>query len=445
MIDFNEKFLYHIWDQQHLLFEKKTDCGKDIKVIFAGHLNRAKGPDFRNAIIDIDGTEIQGDIEIHINSYDWKAHNHHEDPNYNNVILHVVFSNKSGLPYTIKENGELTPILQMNNILSTDIEKLFKESNEEQFVEKEKFCTLFSSQSHWIPQILTEYGKERFERKVKRFLAELSFCSFDQLLYQGIFESLGYANNKFPFYQLAKQVPYIKIQTYINQGFNKIDILSLLLHLSGLINYLPSQVESILGTQIQDSFVKQNYVISDYHYDWNLFRLRPINHPVLRLIQGLDFIYDSALSMHENSLTKHILKLFSFEKDNLSVSAFRKRSHLAISKQTIEGLNTRLGISRIDLMLINIIIPLVYIYAQKMDYPDLQVYAYDLFMDFPSLADNSINSTMRKYLTEDIEDKISKKAIMQQGLIQIYHNYCENHLCEFCTNKLDDIKARIVL
>lgn len=96
-------------------------------------------------------------------------------------------------------------------------------------------------------------------------------------------------------------------------------------------------------------------------------------------------------------------------------------------------------------MLINIIIPLVYIYAQKMDYPDLQVYAYDLFMDFPSLADNSINSTMRKYLTEDIEDKISKKAIMQQGLIQIYHNYCENHLCEFCTNKLDDIKARIVL
>ena len=50
------KSFFIIFGTNNILFEKKTDCGKDIKVIFAGHLNRAKGPDFRNAIIDIDGT-----------------------------------------------------------------------------------------------------------------------------------------------------------------------------------------------------------------------------------------------------------------------------------------------------------------------------------------------------------------------------------------------------
>ena len=61
--------------------------------------------------------------------------------------------------------------------------------------------------------------KERFERKVKRFLAELSFCSFDQLLYQGIFESLGM--QQISILPAGKTGSYIKIQTYINQGLIK--------------------------------------------------------------------------------------------------------------------------------------------------------------------------------------------------------------------------------
>ncbi|HPY96596.1 MAG TPA: DUF2851 family protein [Candidatus Cloacimonadota bacterium] len=438
VINFHEKFLYHIWDQQHILFEKSTDCGKPVIVKFAGHLNRGKGPDFKNAVLSIDGVEIQGDVEIHINSYDWIAHNHHDDPNYNHVVLHVVYDNKSEQAFTIKENGELIPILQLKDILSQDINKLFQEASDETFVEQEKYCHLFSVQNEWVPQILTEYGKERFERKVKRFKAELSFCSFDQLIYQGLLESLGYSNNKFPFYQLAKQVPYIKIQQLIMNGLSKIDILSLLLHSSDLINHMPSQVRVLLENDLNDSFVKNDYELISADYDWNMFRLMPVNHPVLRLIQVLDFIYDSA----EIGLTNHVLKLFSFEKEKLSVSAFRKRSQLVLAKQTIKDLNTRIGSSRIDSILINIFIPIIYIYAQKMDFIDLQNYTYSLFIDFPGLRENTISNTMRKYLTDEIENNIQQKAINQQGLIQVYQSYCENHLCEPCRIKLEEIKQR---
>ncbi len=439
MPDFNEKFLYHIWDQQHLISDLLTRSDKSLKVCFAGHWNRGKGPDFQNAVIQINGEEMQGDIEIHLNSYDWIAHNHQDDPNYNQVILHVVYENKTNQHYTIKENGEIAEILEIKDLLSADIQKFMESEEIASFEEHEKYCPVFSIQNEWIPRILNEYGMERFFRKIKRFKAELSFCSFDQLLYQGIFESLGYSNNKFPFYQLATHVPYSRIQQMINNNYSKIDILSLWLHTSDLINYIPAGIKTVFSRDLNDSFVTHNYGIGELSYEWNLFRLRPINHPVLRLIQILDFIYDSA----ETGLTRHVLKLFSFEKEKLSILSFRRRAQMLLSKQTLKEFDTRIGSSRIDLILINILIPIIYIYAQKMDYKDLEEYCLFLVREFPGLSENTISLTMKKYLTEDIEQYIHTKAISQQGLIQIYQTYCVNHLCEMCKKHLEEIKNKV--
>ena len=32
-----------------------------------------------------------GSVEIHVKSSDWHKHKHSDDPNYENVILHVVY------------------------------------------------------------------------------------------------------------------------------------------------------------------------------------------------------------------------------------------------------------------------------------------------------------------------------------------------------------------
>lgn len=439
MNDFNENFLYHIWDQQHLKSELTLESGKTIKVLFSGHWNRGAGADFKNAILEIDGVNIQGDVEIHINTYDWNAHNHQDDANFNQVVLHVVYENKTSQQYTIKENGDLSEILKINDKLSEEIQKFLETENNLHFTEHEKYCPVFSIQNEWIPRLLTEYGMERFYRKIKRFKAELSFSSFDQLLYQGIFESLGYTNNKFPFYQLATQVPYVKIRQMIAEGYQKMDILSLWLHTSDLINLLPSGVKTVFSNDLNESFITHKYDVSDMNFDWNLFRIRPVNHPVLRLVQVLDFIYDSV----DIGLTRHILKLFSFEKDKLSVISFRRRAQLFLSKQSLKDFDTRLGSSRIDMILINIIIPIIYIYSQKMEYEDLASYCIFLYKEFPGLSENTISNTMKKYLTEDIEQFIHTKAVNQQGLIQIYQTYCVNHLCDSCKNHLEAIKIKV--
>ena len=67
-----------------------TEGGELIKIIYPGRINKAQGADFRDAVITTNRGLIKGDIEIHVKSSGWHAHRHHQNPAYNQVILHVV-------------------------------------------------------------------------------------------------------------------------------------------------------------------------------------------------------------------------------------------------------------------------------------------------------------------------------------------------------------------
>ena len=88
----NEDFIQFLW--KHTKFDTsalRTKEGKLIELHSPGVLNTNEGPDFSNAKISIDGQVWIGNVEIHLKASDWFKHHHHEDKNYNNVILHVVY------------------------------------------------------------------------------------------------------------------------------------------------------------------------------------------------------------------------------------------------------------------------------------------------------------------------------------------------------------------
>src|SRR5690242_5073119 len=79
--------------------------GGSVRVLFLGYPGGSMGPDVRDAVLDLSSSlcsivdsELQsdlpekqvGDIEFHIRASDWEIHQHHTDPRYNRVILHVV-------------------------------------------------------------------------------------------------------------------------------------------------------------------------------------------------------------------------------------------------------------------------------------------------------------------------------------------------------------------
>src|SRR5882724_1339565 len=117
-----EKLLQFIWQFRYFgLHDLYLESGENISIIFPGHLNANQGPDFLYAKIKIEETTWIGNIELHLQTSLWKKHQHDEDKNYNNVILHVVWEND--IPMTDRNIPTL--------VLQHRISKLFLEKYKE--------------------------------------------------------------------------------------------------------------------------------------------------------------------------------------------------------------------------------------------------------------------------------------------------------------------------
>ena len=80
-----------VWFLQELQAgEWRTRSGRRLAVRFAGRWNRGAGPDFRDAVIELDGEPRVGDVEVHLYREDWWRHGHDADAGYDRVVLHVV-------------------------------------------------------------------------------------------------------------------------------------------------------------------------------------------------------------------------------------------------------------------------------------------------------------------------------------------------------------------
>lgn len=72
----------------------RTTNGRKLRVLYPGRPAPGHGPDFRDAVLEIDGQRISGPVERHRKPSDWRSHGHHLDAAYDNVILHVVSSRR---------------------------------------------------------------------------------------------------------------------------------------------------------------------------------------------------------------------------------------------------------------------------------------------------------------------------------------------------------------
>ena len=103
-----EDFIYYLWENRLLHLDLTTTEGDEIVILSVGIRNLDSGADYNNARIKIGGTLWAGQVEIHVRSSDWYRHNHQDDNNYNNVILHVVYEcdNKSPPIPTLEVKGK---------------------------------------------------------------------------------------------------------------------------------------------------------------------------------------------------------------------------------------------------------------------------------------------------------------------------------------------------
>ena len=117
---FPEMAIQQIWLEQD--FDQVTlemICGQQVKIKFAGWYNSASGSDFREARLKIGKQYLLGAVEIHVNSSGWYSHHHEGNPDYNEVVLHVVLYH-NGQRKIKRQDGRIVPELELTFLLSKE-------------------------------------------------------------------------------------------------------------------------------------------------------------------------------------------------------------------------------------------------------------------------------------------------------------------------------------
>ncbi|RME00910.1 MAG: DUF2851 family protein, partial [Calditrichaeota bacterium] len=203
--ELSEADLHSFWKSSRYFSRPlQTYDGKPLEIVRRGRHNLDSGPDFKNATLRIQGRLMQGDVEIHLQARDWVHHGHHRDPAYNHVILHVSLDAIPPPQKIYRENG-----LDVDQLLVPET-AIVQEKNAEAMSLSELpllECPLGKQSPAKINATVQKAGGMRFQQKMLSYREQLVSVSWDQLLYTGLCEGLGYAKNQKPFRKLAEKVP----------------------------------------------------------------------------------------------------------------------------------------------------------------------------------------------------------------------------------------------
>ncbi|MEX0325209.1 MAG: DUF2851 family protein [Puniceicoccaceae bacterium] len=185
-----------------------TQDGRELKVRSPGLWNRGSGPDFREAVLEMDGEVRVGDVEIHLYREDWWRHGHAMDPGYNKVILHVVLFG-GGMDHCLRtESGEEPVEWVMGPWMREDVESI---SGGEPGLFGERIPEI----REWIEsdtaEILLEklrFGADRrWQDKESMARCLLEAGGWAGSLHRMVLYYLGFPANRRAFYELAERFP----------------------------------------------------------------------------------------------------------------------------------------------------------------------------------------------------------------------------------------------
>jgi hypothetical protein len=167
-----------------------TVDGRPVRVVHPGRGNGGPGPDFRDAVVFIDGEERRGDVELHLQASSFQAHGHHLDPAYDGVILHVVYLPDDGL-VTGLNNGNLVPVAAFGPWLDNragELEKLLAAPGLWREPCQDAGARLGDEA---IAAALVAAGAERFATKVAQMTAAIQRNGESRAVWSALLEALG--------------------------------------------------------------------------------------------------------------------------------------------------------------------------------------------------------------------------------------------------------------
>ncbi len=473
-----ERLLQAVWRHQRLRRDQlKTSDGENVRVLHPGFASAEGGPDFRGAVIQI-GSEPprSGDVEIDLRSHGWRAHGHDRNPNFKNVILHVVW--ESGVPASGPARNERPITLPIKNSLDAPLGEL------SQWLENESAATfpeelrgkcsapLRELTEPQLAMLLRQAARVRLEAKAAQFSARARHVGWEQALWEGLFRALGYKHNAWPMQNLAEARLLWSPGAKSPFAFQ-----ARLLGVSGLL-----PVELTRSQKSSDNYLRRAWDLWWRERDafgdctlpravWKFHGLRPANHPQRRLALVAHWLADRnliskiekwcaagiswerrhpagelAVSTNDDTPARRqpsretsgcgdAGKLLSSLHEILQVERDEFWSwHWTFKSARLAKPQPLLGETRATDLAVNVILPWLWIRAAEGKNTKLQREIERRYFDWPAAEDNSVLKLARQRLLGTSSRRALRNAAEQQGLMQIVRDFCahSNAICEDC-------------
>jgi hypothetical protein len=394
----------------------KTLDGIALEIIDPGTYNSDAGPDFFNAKIKFDGKLWAGNIEIHTHSSDWYKHKHDSDKAYNSVILHVVEwmddedirdeSGRSIPQWTMKIPGHIQEnyLYLLNKDYSVPCLERINEIPEIYL-------------SDWKNALLTE----RLERKTNTIFQLLEDYNDDwnEVFYIVLARNFGFGINNDAFERLAKGLP---LKYILKHSDSPSQVEALFLGQAGLLEEDTIADDYYRLLQQEYRFLSKKYELQKLESSiFKSLRIRPNNFPHVKIVQLAGFIGK------KQSLFSQILEttgIKNFQSLFFSDVSDYWETHYHFEKISPKR-KKRLGLSAVNILLINTVVPILFAYGKKKDRMLFMEKAFELLEAIPPEDNSIVNSYTRAGMK-------AVHAGDSQALIQLKREYCEQKKCIFC-------------
>lgn len=474
-----EKQLHQIWINQDFVSQLISFKGDPINVLNVGNYNSdTGGPDFKHARIKIGNLTFVGDVEIDKDYKDWKRHGHNINKNYNKVILHICYSNHQKHEYVYTSDGRKVLSIFVGENISADTLTVDVKLAGKNKVSK-KFELKCSNEINIVDlderrKVLLQLGIERFKHKSKRVyhrLKELKFISefelkepviryeltkefnskkfspsdfgskviWNQLLYELIFEALGYSKNKKIMMKLAQNVTIEFLDKLGNQSDLRTKLESVYYNVSGLMPELQEGSNSDYIIKLHQYWNNISQLYDGKKFDetqWQFLGQRPQNFPTVRISGGASIV-DSILT--KNLVGVLIKKFHEINSTKVLINSIRSlliirakgywNNHFVFDKSSKVKLNYIVGLSRADEIFVNVLLPFFSVYFDIFGNEILGKKVLKVYNEYEQRMDNKIVRDVANGL--QIKG-LNKKTIYSQGMIELYRNYCTKNKCYEC-------------
>ena len=410
-----------------------------LRVIHPGFASVEGGPDFRDAIIQIGEDPPQtGDVEIDLQSSGWHAHGHDKNPNFKNVILHVIWEaaspTKISLPTLALRDFLDAPLTELRAMLGNESLRSLPESL------RGKCCApLRELDSHKLGELLNQAALVRLEMKAEQFRVAARNEGWQQALWEGLFRALGYKHNIWPMQRLAE------IKTHWMDGtMSPFELQTRLLGISGLLPDELTRSQKSSDTFLRrtwDGWWRERDGFAEFilpRQAWRFHGLRPANHPQRRLALAAHWLTDEKfISKIEDWATTKIsdARLLDSLLEILQIRDDPFWSwHYTLKSARLKKPLPLLGEMRATDLAINVILPWLWLRATAGKNESLQKEMERRFFAWPTAEDNSVLKLARQRLLGTANARLLKTAAQQQGLLQIVRDFCghSDAVCADC-------------